>query len=290
MSRTHDDAGWEAGRGWAKTHDARPSRSLYLTISAALIVVVATVATVGGLGFSASAKSQVDHEVTALLAGIPQEGATLGEPRAPITLQVFADLECPTVKRFVTSRLPAIIDAWVRKGVIKIEYRSLETDTESEPTFFRQEMAALAASRQNRMWNFVLTAIHEQHYKKISSGVLHFEYVTEEFLADIASRVPGLDMAQWARDRRDAPFSSRVARDVHRAHVEGMHATPAFLIGRTGGRSYRRIGPKTEHRYLIDAASLEEDVEAFLGRSAAYLRNFGVPEAMQIHAGATKVN
>ncbi len=288
MSRTHDDAGWEAGRGWATTRDARPSRSLYLTISAALIVVVATVATVGGLGFSASAKSQIDHEVTALLAGIPQDGATLGEPRAPITLQVFADLECPTVKRFVISRLPTIIDAWVRKGVIKIEYRSLETDTESEPTFFRQEMAALAAGRQDKMWNFVLTAVHEQHYKRISSAVLHFEYVTEEFLADIASRVPGLDMAQWAQDRKDALLLRRVAHDVYFAHVEGMRATPAFLIGRSGGRSYRRIGPRSERGYMINAASLEKGVEAFLGHSAAYLRTYGAQGSIRNRNGVAE--
>jgi hypothetical protein len=93
------------------------------------------------LGFGAdkaTSREEVDREVSELLAGIPQDGPTLGEPKAPITLRVFADLECPTVRRFVVSRLPAIISTWVRNGVIKLEYRSLETDTVNERTFFRR--------------------------------------------------------------------------------------------------------------------------------------------------------
>lgn len=292
MSRAHN-ARRKARRLQAKTvakptRDAHPSRSLYLTISAALIVVAATAATVGVLGFSASAEPQIDQEVTALLADIPQEGATLGEPRAPITLQVFADLECPTVKRFVVSLLPSIIDTWVRRGVIKLEYRSLETDTRSEHTFFKQEMAVLAAGRQDKTWNFALTAIHEQHYEHFSNGYGHYNYMTEDLLTDIASRVPGLNIAQWGQDRKDTLLFNRVARDVHLAHVKGMRATPALLIGRTGGRSYRRIGPRTERGYLTDAASLDEALEAFLGRSAAYIRNYGVPDDIQSRNGVAK--
>jgi hypothetical protein len=249
-----------------------------------ILVAIATLATIGVFKTSARAEAQVDQEVAVLLAGIPQTGATLGDPKAPITLQVFADLECPTVERFVGSRLPLIINTWVRNGVIKLEYRSLETDTRNEHTFFTQEIAALAAGRQDKMWNFVLTAVHEQHHKRVDLGykgsrhviaVKHFDYVTEEFLTDIASRVPGLGVTQWRRDRDNTLLFKRVADGVHLAHVDGMHTTPAFLIGLSGGKTYRRIGPKTERSYLINAASLNKDVEDFAHHSAAYVQHRG---------------
>lgn len=267
------------------TRHARPLRWLRLAAPLVILVAIAAFAIIGALGTDASAEAQVDQEVATLLAGIPQEGATLGDPKAPITLQVFADLECPTVRRFVRLRLPRIINTWVRSGVIKLEYRSLETDTRNEHTFFTQEIAALAASSQDKMWNFVLTAVHEQQFKRVDRGnviaVEHFNYVTEGFLTDIASRMPGLDMAQWRRDREDEDtlLFKRVANSVHLAHLKGMRATPAFLIGRSGGKTYRRIGPKTERSYLINAASLDKDVEEFADHSAAFVEHHGVSDA-----------
>jgi hypothetical protein len=266
----------------------RPSRRLGVILP--LLAIAAVLAATAVLGFGAdkaTSREEVDQEVSELLAGIPQDGPTLGEPKAPITLRVFADLECPTVRQFVVSRLPSIISTWVRKGVIKLEYRSLETDTVNERTFYTQEVAALAAGRQDRMWNFVLTAVHEQQFKRVDlgqkgfsqvTGVQHFDYVDKEFLTDIASRVSGLDMALWHQSREDALLSRQVARGVHLAHANDLHATPAFMIGRTGDETYHRLGPTTERNYLINADSLGRGIEAYLGRSAAYLREHGFPE------------
>ena len=267
-----------------KRHARGQPPPLPMALLVGSISAIAIVGLLRALGPNASAAAQVDRKVGELLAGIPQKGAKLGEPKAPITLRVFADLECPTVRRFVLSRLPSIINTWVRKGVIKLEYRSLETDTTSERTFYTQEAAALAAGRQDRMWNFVLTAVHEQQFKRIDlghrgfnrvTGIRHFDYVDDEFLTDIASRIPGLDIALWRRDRKDALLSKQVARGVRLAHANGLYATPAFMIGRTGDAIYHRVGPRTERNYLINAASLGRGIEAYLGRSAAYLRQHG---------------
>jgi len=187
---------------------------------AAILVATAIV----GLGAdSGSSRKQVDREVAALLAGIPQDGTTLGSPNAPVTLQVFADLECPTVKRFAESYLPSIISDWVRTGTVKLEYRSLQTDTIDEGIFFRQEEAARAAGRQNRMWNFALTFVRQQ-------GQHFTEYANDAFLVHIASQVPELNMGRWNRDRKDPSLFEPVALSVHSAHVRGLRSTPSFVM------------------------------------------------------------
>ena len=190
------------------------------------LLIAAVLAVVGILGFGASSgvsKSQVDREVAQLLDGIPQRSAALGSPKAPITLRMYADLECPTVKLFVENYLPSLVDTWVRTGAVKLEYRSLETDTSDEKVFFKQEMAALAAARQNRLWNFALTFVREQ-------GKPQTRYATDAYISDIASQVPGLTTAKWQRDRADALLSKRVALDVYTAHQSGLRSTPSFLI------------------------------------------------------------
>jgi protein-disulfide isomerase len=226
-----------------------------------VLLIVATLALVGALGISASQgidKKQVQREVTALLAGVPQKGPTLGSPQAPITVQIFADLECPTVHTFVVSYLPDLIDKWVRDGSLNLELRSLETDTLIERTFFRQEAAALAAGSQNKMWDYVLTFVHEQ-------GEQFTGYATNDYLADIASQVPGLDRPRWQRDRQDALLQEHVALAVHSAHAHGLRFTPSFLL-RVNGNQLERAASAP------DTAPLKGAIERSMGHVVALLK------------------
>jgi hypothetical protein len=222
-----------------------------LPVLAIAAILVATAILGFGVGNGPSRK-QIDQEVTALLAGIPQHGATLGSPGAPLTIQVFADLECPTVKRFVESYLPSIISDWVRTGTVKLEYRSLKTDTASERTFLRQEEAARAAGRQSRMWNFALTFVRQQ-------GSHFTEYANDAFLARIASQIPELNMGRWNRDREDASLFEPIALSVHFAHTQGLRYTPSFVMAGSAETSSKQDEIKD---------SLEKDIQT-LSREAS---------------------
>jgi hypothetical protein len=174
-----------------------------------------------------------------------------------MTLWVFADLECPTVKRFVTAFLPSIIKTWVRDGTMKLEYRSLETDTYDEKTFFEQESAALAAGRQNKLWNYALTFIHEQGQKQTG-------YATDGFLTEIASQVPRLSRARWQHDRKDPLLSKQVALELHSATAKGLQYTPSFLL------EFSRTG--SGHTLSSGTDSVREEVESSLSATVTALR------------------
>jgi protein-disulfide isomerase len=223
-----------------------------------VLVIASILAVVGVLGFGSSkgvSKQQIEQEVTELLSGIPQRGTAIGSPKAPVTLWIYADVQCPTVRLFVENYLPSFIDSWVRTGAVRIAYRSLETDTLDENEFFRQEIAALAAGRQDRMWNFLLTFVRQQ-------GQARTGYATSGFLNDIASQVPGLGLARWHRDRDDALLSRRVALGVQSGHTNNLRYTPSFLIGFSKGEVERSAG----------RASITKDVVASLGRDITSLR------------------
>jgi protein-disulfide isomerase len=219
-----------------------------------VLAIAVILATIGVLGFGSNSgavdKKEIQQRVSKVLAGIPQQGATLGSPEAPVTVWVLADLECPTVRLFAESYLPSILDTWVRTGDVKLIYRSLETDTYNEEIFYRQEIAALAAGRQNKMWNFVLTFVHQQ-------GEKFTGYATDEFLTDIASQVPGLAKARWNRDREDSSLSKRVALDLRTASKMEMTSTPSFLVGLSGGEGKRDVDQ-------AESAPLRREVELSL--------------------------
>jgi protein-disulfide isomerase len=233
-----------------RRHPVRPMAVL------PVLAIAAILATVGVLGFGSNSgavdKKEIQQGVSELLAGIPQEGATLGFPEAPVTVWVLADLECPTVRLFAESYLPSILDTWVRTGDVKFIYRSLETDTYNEEIFYRQEIAALAAGRQDKMWNFVLTFVHQQ-------GEKFTGYATDEFLTDIASQVPGLAKARWKRDREDSSLSKRVALDLRTANKMEMTSTPSFLVDVSNGEGKRDVDQ-------AESEPLRREVEISLGK------------------------
>lgn len=208
------------------------SRSLWfraaLTSTLLAAAVSGTVLLASPKSSPAVQDSHIDRGVSALLAGIPQEGETLGAPSAPVTLQVFADLEDNDSKRWFLKLLPAIIHAFVRTDILKIEYRSFKTNTLGSETFVKQQAAALAAGAQNKLWNYADTFYHEQ-------GEEYTPYVTESYMTNIASQIPGLNIAQWRKDRSDGRRIEQVVENDQEGRADGIHVTPGYRLGRTGG-------------------------------------------------------
>lgn len=216
---------------------SRRTRLTQLGVVVAVVVVAIVVILIatGGSGTKTIKAGTKEATATAssvetLIAGIPQNANVLGKPDAPVTLQYYGDLECPFCKAFTIGALPKIIEKWVRSGKLRIEYHSLETATREPETFRTQQVAALAAGKQAKMWNFVELFYHEQGEE--DSG-----YVTEKFLQGLAEQIKGLDLAKWTSDRADSTLDSDVTNDAQTANDVGFTGTPSFLIGKTGGAS-----------------------------------------------------
>jgi protein-disulfide isomerase len=248
---------------------AAARRTRLMQLAGALAVVVAAVVVIllttgggskGGIPKTKTAQTAVTKEVSSLIGGIPQSGNTLGNPTAPVTLVYFGDLECPICQDFTLKSLPSIIPRWVKTGKLRIEYRSLSTATgkaesggsEPQGIFNTQQVAAYAAGKQDKAWNFIETFYHEQGEE--DSG-----YVTEKYIQGIASQVPGLNLTQWTSDRDDASLAAQMATDAQAANNAGFSGTPSFLIGHTGENM-----KKLEYTNPEDPTFVNEAVEKLL--------------------------
>ena len=232
-------------------------------------IVVILIATGGGskkgIPKTAQAKNQTVAEVTSLVSGIPQNGNVLGNPNAPVTLQYFGDLECPICQEFTLGALPSIVQQWVRTGKLKIEYRALETATHEPEVFKTQQVAALAAGKQNKMWDFIELFYHEQGEE--DSG-----YVTESYLQDLAQQVPGLNLTKWTSDRNDPALASEVTSDAEAANNAGLHGHPVVPARQDRGtlhpstghlhRSRRPTTPKSKNSSRASSADEQSNPEA----------------------------
>jgi protein-disulfide isomerase len=222
-----------------------------------VVIIVVLIATGGGsksgIPKTAHEKNSTVAQVTSLIGGIPQSGNTLGSPTAPVTLQYFGDLECPICKQFTLEALPSIIPKWVRTGKLRIEYLSLETATREPEVFKTQQVAAYAAGKQDKAWNFIETFYHEQ-------GEEDTGYVTESYIQGIASQVPGLNLTEWTTARGDSELANEVTTDAQAANNNGFTGTPSFLIGHTGGALSKLEYPSSPG----DPAFVNEAVEKLL--------------------------
>jgi protein-disulfide isomerase len=194
-----------------------------------------------------------NDEISALLTGIPQSAKALGQPAAPVTLAYFADLQCPYCRDFSLEVLPSIIQRWVRAGKLLIESHALQTATHEPEVFMAQQVAALAAGRQDKAWHFIETFYEEQGEE--GSG-----YVTGAYLQGIASQIAGLDLERWARDRGDPELANEIADDDRAAENSGLTGTPSFLIGACGG-AMSRFSPS-------DPTSFDSAIEGLLEGAA----------------------
>jgi protein-disulfide isomerase len=229
---------------------------LGIVVGIVVAIIIAVVLATGSGAKKGPATGQaaqkISAEVAALIDGIPQNGNTLGNPGAPVTIQYFGDLECPICRDFTLGALPTLIQNYVRAGKLRIEFRSLETATKEPETFKTQQIAALAAGKQQKMWNYIELFYNEQ-------GEENSGYVTESFLQKLAREVPGLRLATWASARSDTELATSITTDAQAANNAGFTGTPSFLIGKTGGTMQ-----KLEYSSLTDPASFASAIESTL--------------------------
>lgn len=210
---------------------ARRLRILGILVAGAAALIVGLVVFTGGGKTGPDAPAVLAAEPVAApttLTGIPQSGTTLGNPKAPITIKEFADLQCPYCRDFSVQTLPRVVQDYVRTGKLKIELHLL---TFLGPDSIRGAQVAERAGAQNCLWNFVDLFYANQGEEKTG-------YATDAFLRQLTTAVPGLDRAAvFSEPVTDTPTPQNADADAL-AQRYGVTGTPTLLVGRSGGTTF----------------------------------------------------
>jgi protein-disulfide isomerase len=230
--------GRQAAEAASAASAARRKRlwQLLAVLGGALVVVVVAIlisssgATKSAPKLHAGQKPAGTVAVTKQFAGIPETGTTLGRANAPVTMHEYADLKCPICRIYSLTILPKLIDRYVRTGKLKIVFEPQHFvgeqlnpgDSGAAATF------GLAAARQNRMWPF-----SELFYRNQQDETTR--YVTDDFLRQIASGVPGLNADKALAQRDDPAIQRQLAAAGDAFDANGFTGTPSFTVGRSAG-------------------------------------------------------
>jgi protein-disulfide isomerase len=161
---------------------------------------------------------------TSLFAGIPQHGAVLGSPAAPVTVVEYADLQCPYCAEWALQALPDVVSKYVRTGRVRLVFRGLAFLGADSELALRM---VVAAGAQNKQWELLHELYGRQGYE--NSGWVEDEL--DGAVAAVGLTAKDLDRTAWS-----GATTRLIAHQARAAHAAGVQGTPSFEIGPTGGR------------------------------------------------------
>jgi protein-disulfide isomerase len=183
-------------------------------------------------------------DVQNLFKGIPQQGTTLGSPKAPVTMVEYVDLQCPFCQEFETQVFPDILKDYVRTGKVKVEARVLDF---IGPDSSRGRKAMIAAAKQNRAYNFAEILYFNQ--KTENTG-----WLNDAMIGQAAASIPGLKVQQLLSERNAGSVGNAAKKMDEQGTADQVSGTPTIFVGRTGKKGKQvPLASSTDKQSLVDA-------------------------------------
>jgi protein-disulfide isomerase len=149
----------------------------------------------------------------------------LGDPKAPVTVTEFVDLQCPICAETSRTIIPSVISDYVRTGKVELRARTLSF---IGPDSVRAARIAAGAEKQGRLWAFLEAFYAAQ--KAENSG-----YVTDGFVKSVASDA-GVNAGTALAYADSAQSQAPLARANAEARRLGVDGTPTFVVQRGNGK------------------------------------------------------
>jgi protein-disulfide isomerase len=213
---------------------------------AAVVLVLAGIAVSSSGGKPAAPAPST--AASTLFTGIPEHAGVLGNPKAPVTVTEYLDLQCPICREASTTTIPSVVNQYVRTGKVRLAARPLQF---IGPDSVRAAKVAAGADKQGHLWPFI-----EAFYAR--QGQENSGYVTDAFLKQVAG-ASGVN-ASAALSQADSGFAAaRLNRANADAQRLGINSTPTLTVRRGNG-------PET----VLDANALDPaSVAAALNKELA---------------------
>lgn len=173
-----------------------------------------------------------------LFGGIPQEGDRLGSDNAPVTIQVFNDLQCGECREDYLATIPALAEHYARPGDVKLLYRHYSNSITPEQLGF---YGAEAAADQNYGWQYTYLFFRNQDEAERFG-------IDQDYLASVAGGVEELDPKEWEEDLEESglaggPIEKRLESQEELGRELKIRAGQAMIVTGPRGTVTLQEGP-----------------------------------------------
>lgn len=180
-------------------------------------------------------------EAQELFGGVPQEGDRLGSNDAPVTIQVFNDIQCSSCRDDFLTTIPPLMEKYVRPGDVKLLWRHYSnSESPQELGFYGAE----AAAEQGYGWQYIYLFFRTQEEAERFRTPTLFE----GFEKSIAGGVEELEIEDWERELEEAKASGGAIQKRLEGYEElgrnlGIRVGQGMVVSGPNGTKTLQEGP-----------------------------------------------
>jgi protein-disulfide isomerase len=222
----------------SKRQEIRARRQRQRLINRLLVIVFVIL----GVGLIAAAvilpnlqKTVTVIEVTPRTITAQVDGTHLGDPSAPVHVDIYEDFRCSACLYFTTNYEPAIIQNYVDTGKVYYTFHSFIVIDGSDGTdaSYRSANAAMCASEQGLFWEY-----HDTLYANQTSESASL--FTDDRLTAMAKNV-GLDMKKFNQCYQAKKYADTVKGDISQGESLNITGTPSIFVNGTLVSSFDKV-------------------------------------------------
>ena len=177
-------------------------------------------------------------EMQSIFGGVPQEGDRLGSSDAPVSVQLFADMQCSSCRDDFLGLVPGLVEDFARPGDAQLLLRHYSVaENPLEIGFFGAE----AAAQQGYGWQYTYLFFRNQE----EAGRFGID---DEFLETLAGSIAELDVGEWreyldAQSGGDGAITRKLEGYEKLGTDLGIRTRPAAVVSGPGGTRTLQDGP-----------------------------------------------
>jgi hypothetical protein len=224
-----------------------------------LWVILVFVLGLGALGYAIvgiatkKASHSVVHiagitEAQEIFGGVPQEGARLGSSNAPVTIQIFNDLQCSSCREDFLSTIPGLTTNYAREDKVKLLYRHYSvSESPVELGFYGAEAAAAQGYGWQYTYLFFRNQPEAEHFGLNKESANRFG-LRQDFLESVAGGIEELNFPEWKEDLEEnggsgGPISKQLESYEELGTNLGIRTRQAAIVTGPAGTQTLQDGP-----------------------------------------------
>lgn len=153
------------------------------------------------------------------------EGRNMGDPNAPIHMEVYSDFQCSACSIFAQQVEPAVIEQYVEPGHVYIIYRQFPILDRGTNESRQSANASMCAAEQDRFWDY-----HDMLFANLRG--VNVGSFTERRLIAFADALD-MDSDAFSACLRENRYQNVISEDVTMGQQLGITGTPSVFVNGT---------------------------------------------------------
>ena len=180
-----------------------------------------TAAPVAAAPATAAAAPAVDIERVSTV-GAP----FIGDPKAPVTMALWFDYQCPFCKRLEETVMPPLLNDYVKKGKLRIVFKDLA---------FLGADSHTAAQAARAVWEIAPDKYYEWHKAMFEKqGRENSGWASKQNILALTKTIPDIDATKLESlmASHEADYRKAIEADGNEGSAFGISGTPGTIIGK----------------------------------------------------------